>query len=292
MMRAMVGLAGEHRKILRDIAEAWLVADDSLRLPPGHKCAHGVYIPANSRYRDRARYCSICHPYIILRYSKLRPILRSELLWWSPNAATVNNIRYSGRQFPPFPAPHWIGEPRPQGARQVRLQTRFPDTKFLTYQVEEFGYDGHAAFAAMVRAHQPWRRTVDRRRAPTASVVHPYNPAAPGRRTKVGGGLTKEKVHQALAKKRWEPSMKEAVFEIVYRRRSLFKTHDLAISARLSLPVRDEKTPACLDHCICWLSRSFASPNSLLRSSLPNKVGPICFASQSEAVAERSVAPA
>lgn len=219
-------------------------ADGSL--PPGHKCVHGVYIPANSRYRDHARYCSICHPYIILRYSKRRPIIRSKFLWWSPNVATVNNIPYWR---PPFRAPHWIGEPRPQGARRVRLQTRFPDIKFLTYLVEELGYDGNAAFAAMVQAHQPWLRSVDRRRAhpvdadpergtaPRAysrlvSVVHPYVPAAPGRRAKVGGGLTKEQVWQALGKKRWDKRMKEAVFEIVYRRRS-----NLQVSNESGIPV-------------------------------------------------------
>lgn len=31
----------------------------------GGKCAHGVYIPADI-YGDRARDCSICHPYEII----------------------------------------------------------------------------------------------------------------------------------------------------------------------------------------------------------------------------------
>jgi hypothetical protein len=238
----------EQCKILSDIADAWLVPVDSLRLPPGHKCAHGVYIPANSRYQERARYCSICHPY---------PILRCEFVWCSPNGATVNNIRYSGPPFPPFPVPHWTGERRPHGARRVRLQSRFPDIRSLTHLVEKLGYDGRAAFAVTVQAHQPSLRTVDRRRANPidvdavvtkfgpgnefSAVMSPlhqprlpkfnwpessklvserfYCPASPGRRTKTGGGWTKQQVQHALNKKRWDSKMKRAVFEIVYRRR-------------------------------------------------------------------------
>jgi len=99
------------------------------------------------------------------------------------------------------------------------------------------GYDGNAAFAAIVQAHQPWLHSVDRRRAnsvdadaqaktvrrqysPIVSVVHPYVPAAPSRRSKTGSGLPEKQVHQALAKKRWGDQMKKAVFEIVYGRRS------------------------------------------------------------------------
>lgn len=149
----------------------------------------------------------------------------------------------------PFPAPHWCGEARPHGARRVRLHSRFPPLGYLAYLVSELGYDGSAAFAAMVQAHQPWLRTVDLHRAnpidadklavteghqltPIASLVHPYIPAAPGRRTKVGGGLTKEQVRQALGKKRWDKRMKEAVFEIVYRRRS-----NLQVSNESGIPV-------------------------------------------------------
>jgi hypothetical protein len=137
----------------------------------------------------------------------------------------------------PFPVPHWRGEARPHGAQRVRLQTRFPSLPYLTYLVRDLGYDGHAAFAAMVKAHQPWLHSVDRRRAnpvdadeqggtitheysPIVSVVHPYVPAAPSQRTKTGGGLTKKQVEAALATKRWDGKMKKAVFEIVYRRRS------------------------------------------------------------------------
>jgi len=128
-----------------------------------------------------------------------------------------------------FPPPHWVGERRPYKARRVRLQSRFPSLGYLTYLVSQLGY---AAFAAMVQAHQPWLRTVDRRGASIASVVHPYIPAAPGRRTKVGGGLTNEQVRQALAKKRWDSEMKKAVFEIVYRRRS-----NLQVSNESGIPV-------------------------------------------------------
>jgi hypothetical protein len=163
---------------------------------------------------------------------------------------------------PPFPTPHWPGEARPHGARRVPLQSRFPSLGYLTYLVSELGYDGRAAFAATTQAHQPWLRTVDRRRAKSIDVdavvtkfgrgnesseltpkvnwskssklvsPRPYIPAAPGRRTKVAGGLTNEQVRQALAKKRWDKRMKEAVFEIVYRRRS-----NLQVSNESGIPV-------------------------------------------------------
>jgi hypothetical protein len=200
-----------------------------------------VYIPANSRYRDRARYCSICHPYIILRYSKLRPIIlrHSKFLWWSPNAATVENISDSR---PPFRALHWTGEPRPHGARRVSLWSKFPALHYLTYLVSELGYNGNAAFTAMVQAHQTWLRSVDRRRANPVDAdaqawtkahgysrhvsTHPYCPAAPGRRTETGGGWTKQQVQDALNKRRWDSKMKKAVFEIVYRRRMTSEVSD------------------------------------------------------------------
>jgi hypothetical protein len=150
---------------------------------------------------------------------------------------------------PPFPAPHWPGEARPHGARRVRLKTRFPSIGYLTRLVRDLGYDGNAAFAAIVQAHQPWLRSVDRRRANPAdanpragtaphehsaivSVLHSYVPAAPSRRSKTNGGLTKEQVYQALARKRWDSGMKKAVFEIVYGRRS-----NLQVSNESGIPL-------------------------------------------------------
>ncbi len=35
-------------------------------LPPGGKCCHGVYIPANFLPGDYAPYCSLCFPYEIV----------------------------------------------------------------------------------------------------------------------------------------------------------------------------------------------------------------------------------
>lgn len=32
---------------------------------PGHKCAHGVYIPCTSPDSNRAEFCSLCYPYIV-----------------------------------------------------------------------------------------------------------------------------------------------------------------------------------------------------------------------------------
>jgi hypothetical protein len=146
----------------------------------------------------------------------------------------------------PFPIPNWHGEARPHGVRRVRLQTRYPSLGFLTYLVKNLGYDGSAALAATVQAHQPWLRSVDRRRAnpidadEQAGAVSNeytlipglYRPAAPSRRTKTGGGLNKKQVHQALARKRWDSPMKKAAFEIVYGRRST-----LQVSNSSGIPV-------------------------------------------------------
>jgi hypothetical protein len=141
----------------------------------------------------------------------------------------------------PFPPPHWRGEKRPFGARRVRARTQFPSIGFLTYLVRDLGYDGNAAFAAMTRGHQPWLHSVDRRRATAphhhssiACVRHPYLAAAPSRRTKTGGGLTKEQVQEALTERSWDKRMKEAVFEIVYRRRS-----SLLVSNESGIPVEN-----------------------------------------------------
>jgi hypothetical protein len=126
-----------------------------------------------------------------------------------------------------------LGEGRPHGARGVRLQTRFPCTRYLTYLVADLGYDGSAAFAAMVQAHQPWLRAVDRRHgtgphqySPIVCVMHPYVPAAPSRRTHVGGGLTEEQVLEGFRRMRTDPKTKAALVEIVYRRRSTLEVAD------------------------------------------------------------------
>lgn len=136
-----------------------------------------------------------------------------------------------------FPPPHWTGEPRPKGARRVHIRSNFPDANYLTRLVSTLGYEGSAAFSALSRAHNPWIRVSDRRRANAMNYdnwtkdcspaehspfapAHPYCPAAPSRRTKVGGGLTREQVQRALNKRLWDSQTKSAVFEIVYRRRS------------------------------------------------------------------------
>lgn len=135
-----------------------------------------------------------------------------------------------------FPPPCWAGEPRPKNVRRVRIRTNFPSADYLRHLVSELGYEGCAAFAALSRAHTPWTKVTDRRHANATPnydntrdnpdkyssfvSVHPYCPAAPSRRTKVGGGLTKQQVQEALDKKRWDTDVKKAVFEIVFRRRS------------------------------------------------------------------------
>lgn len=157
--------------------------------------------------------------------------------------ATATNVSESR---PPFPPPHWAGDERPHGARRVRQQTRFPSLGYLTYLVQELGYEGSAAFAAIVQGHQPWLRVSDRRHANSFSAdqqlsgqrhqedhshsdftsAHPYYEVSPARRTKVGGGLTLEQVQQGLNRMRQSEQVKAALVEIVYKRRSTLQVAD------------------------------------------------------------------
>jgi hypothetical protein len=126
-----------------------------------------------------------------------------------------------------FPAPHWVGEARPKGARSVRLRSNFPSSDYLRYLVSDLGYDGSAAIAALSRAHQPWARVSDRRTSAETnglgnlsfSPAHPYHPASPTERATRGGGLKKDKVTEAIAQHNWDDKLSTAVFEIVYLRR-------------------------------------------------------------------------
>ena len=156
--------------------------------------------------------------------------------------ATAKNISESR---PPFPPPHWVGETRPHGARAVRLRSNFPSAGYLTQLVSELGYERSAAIAALSRAHEPWTRVTDRRHAnggsdfnadaqinrqvreySSFSPAHPYYPISPSRRTRVGGGLTEERVKDGLRKMRTDEQTKKALLEIVYRRRSTLQVAD------------------------------------------------------------------
>ena len=154
-------------------------------------------------------------------------------------AALLQSLGCEKNEHLPFPAPHWTGEPRPRGARRVQLHSNFPSPDYLRYLVNDLGYDGHAAIAALSRGHVPWTRPpADRRRAnacnadeqaeganyeySTFSPAHPYIPAAPTLRTTKGGGFKKEKVTAAIAKHHWDDKHATAVFEIVYMRREPF----------------------------------------------------------------------
>jgi hypothetical protein len=158
--------------------------------------------------------------------------------WWYPNS-TAENIPPNR---PPFPPPHWHGEGRPSGTRRVRTRSVFPSIGYLTYLVKDLGYDGHAAFAAMIHGHQPWIHLSDRRRANSNGAdaqaetsqrestrfvsIRPYWSASPSRRTHVGGGLQKQKVIDALQQMRTDNLTKEALFRIVYRRHSTLRVSD------------------------------------------------------------------
>jgi hypothetical protein len=146
----------------------------------------------------------------------------------------------------PFPPPHWTGEPRPKGYRTASLRSRFPSPDYVRTLVTEYGYDAHAAISTLARAHEPWSRPSPDRRHRKAcegadgqsehddryqqyehvSPNHPYRPASPSRRTHVGSGFTKEQVETGLGKMHTDAKTKQALFEIVYRRRSPLEISD------------------------------------------------------------------
>jgi hypothetical protein len=133
------------------------------------------------------------------------------------------------------------GEPRPKAARRQRLRSNFPSPDFVRRLVVEMEYSPEAALAAIAWAHKPWAHPKSDRRkaiAPDAdeqgvtrstghqSLVdpnHPYNPAAPSRRTLRGGGFSPKQVRQGLSRMRADGRVGDALFEIVYRRRSTKK---------------------------------------------------------------------
>ncbi len=141
--------------------------------------------------------------------------------------------------------PVWTGDERPLGVRRVRLRSNFPSLGLAKKLCEELAYPKEAASAFFAKAHLPWLTPKkDRRKksCPNLSVIekdetseepprnhydsvslaqpaHPYNPSSPSRRTTVGGGLTREQVNNGLSKMRTSPKTKQALFEIVYRRR-------------------------------------------------------------------------
>ena len=146
--------------------------------------------------------------------------------------------------------PAWHGDERPHGARGVRVRSNFPSPGYIRHLVSDLAYDGEAAMATLPRAHNPWvHPPADRRKSACNDLMgldksgrqynhaelrqpaHPYRPDSPSRRTKTGGGLTKEQVQKGLQKMRTEGNRKAALIEIVYRRRST-----LRVSEEFNLP--------------------------------------------------------
>jgi AraC-like DNA-binding protein len=147
------------------------------------------------------------------------------------NASTVQNI--SGNR-PPFPPPHWIGEPRPEKAKTVRLESHFPPIDYITRLVKHFGYDKRAAFSTVFR--QP-TAPPDRGRTrvcdyenesddPQINIdyvapPHLYYQASPTLNTRWGGGFRKEVITRAIAKHRWSDSYSSGVYQVVYIKRRI-----------------------------------------------------------------------
>jgi len=156
--------------------------------------------------------------------------------WLFPNNhATADSISSTR---PPFPAPHYSGDTT-EGLVAVPhdFPSEFPSSSYLLELVHKYGYSVDATLSAMSRAHI-WRNPrPDRRRngghptedgqmdgqyanAGFAQPAHPYNPAAPNRRTERGGGFSRAQVLASVARMRTSDNMRLACIEVVYRRRS------------------------------------------------------------------------
>jgi hypothetical protein len=146
---------------------------------------------------------------------------------------------WKSRRHRTLPPPVWTGE-RPSDERLVissDFQSEFPSASYLLALVHKYGYNIDAALPCMARAHI-WRNPKpDRRRSggyPTAGEqmsgehasagfaqpAHPYNPAAPSRRTTQGGGFSRAQVLASVARMRTNDNIRLACCEVVYRRRS------------------------------------------------------------------------
>lgn len=180
-----------------------------------------------------------CSVTIVNVHGEVRQIEDSggERFWIPRRAANKKELRKQriAHQFAQgirkvFGQPCWTGEPRPKGARRVRVRTNYPSADYLRYLVHELGYNGHAAYAAVVRGHLPWLHLADRRRTKEGKAQrgvgrhpeHPFIPAAPNGRLTRGGGFRKEQVTAAIEKHSWDDAHSTAVFEVVYMRRKPF----------------------------------------------------------------------
>ncbi len=137
------------------------------------------------------------------------------------------------------------GELRPSGATTVKLGIASVSYEKLT-ELVGLGYPASAAFAVF---GQNLLVSPDLRRAGCGDMDNPklgdqgtriirdpehiYLPGAQGRRTKVGGGLTRERVARGLEKMRTQEVAKKALFEIVYRRKSTAR-----VAERYGLPAK------------------------------------------------------
>ena len=113
------------------------------------------------------------------------------------------------------------GDQKPPHYRRQTLRSTFPNMPYLYYLVTELGYPLDAAQAAFARPKiQP---LPDKRTTSVRSVSHGENlyvPEAVPRRTLTGGGFTEKQVREGLSKMRANGRVGQALFEIVYRRRS------------------------------------------------------------------------
>ncbi len=150
--------------------------------------------------------------------------------YYSPQATakSISGTRSLGRE------PCWQGDARPFGYRRVALHSNFPSPAYLVRLVRDFGYDGHAAYAALSHAHTPWLKESDRRQNTCDSMDgEDYNSsgiagrvpqwqASPTIPTTFGGGHKAKDVVEKISRHNWDDKHSSAVFEVVYMRRKSF----------------------------------------------------------------------
>ena len=202
-----------------------------------------VLFDAGKTIQHKNRICEVVETHKHLR--RVMPLINENLTeassepFWVPRRQADRkqfNLErlWRSRRHRTLPTPMWTAHSRPSGARRVRVSSNLPSAARVKYLVHKLGYNGNAAFAAMIRGHLPWLQLSDRRKdgAVGSHPEHPYVPPAPDQRTLRGGGYRREQVTAAIAKHRWDDRHTAAVFEVVYLRRKPF-----LVAASLGLKV-------------------------------------------------------
>ncbi len=155
-------------------------------------------------------------------------------------------LQYSSGEKDVHRAPCWAAEAKPTGFGPARLQLKsytgvvlkdgplcnrkgniqslFPTHDYIRHLVLKCGYHKSAAAATITAAHKFWLRSCDTHSgnehtggsSPMPQAHHPYVPAAPLKRSFVGGGQTRAQITEALNRHpNWDPRYHDAVYAVM-----------------------------------------------------------------------------